>query len=326
MKDVVMKLDSLDDTVPAQSALVRTRGISTSKFFLVAFVILLVVLLLGGSFMYFFMNSQSPEDKVKAVTGEQSLADIVQKNKSAVGVVIVVATRKDNGKKVTVPCGTAWAVAPDQFVTNAHVALAFSDLYKNFKKSGNLAEFEVYVAINQSKKRCKITHVQLHPEYDRKADWSDGDYAILHTGDTVEHYLKCASESELKALKQGDHIAFLGFPMEGLFKDNLNVESPVATMQEGVIVAISDQNMGDSGFEKNTLVRHNLPTVGGASGSPIFSTNGNVIAILNAGNMVFDKKGGRTAHAGQVNFAVRIDCLQKCFEVEKVPTADFFTR
>jgi hypothetical protein len=105
--------------------------------------------------------------------------------------------------------------------------------------------------------------------------------------------------------------------MEALMQDNVDPSSPVATMQSGIVTSLSDYFMVDSGFDENRLIRHNLATVGGASGSPIFTPDGLVVAILWGGNMnqsltlTADGKVDyrRRANAGMVNFAERIDSL-----------------
>ena len=70
------------------------------------------------------------------------------------------------------------------------------------------------------------------------------------------------------------------------------------------------------------LIRHNLPATGGASGSPIFAPNGEVVGILFAGNILLDsyckekqkaakKDPGicRMPNAAMINFAERADLL-----------------
>ena len=60
----------------------------------------------------------------------------------------------------------------------------------------------------------------------------------------------------------------------------------------------------------NKAITHSIPTVGGASGSPVFLENGEVVAVAWGGNFNFDENGNRTASAAQHNFAVRIDSLE----------------
>jgi S1-C subfamily serine protease len=105
--------------------------------------------------------------------------------------------------------------------------------------------------------------------------------------------------------------------MESLAGQNIDVQMPIATMQSGIVTSISDNFLGDSGFENNRLIRHNLPAQGGASGSPVFTPDGSVVAILWGGNTtehITATEGGeiakvRAANAALINFAERIDVL-----------------
>jgi hypothetical protein len=130
-------------------------------------------------------------------------------------------------------------------------------------------------------------------------------------------------------LKSGMPVGFLGFPSERLSglgdNENYNIDAPIATMQTGIITAVTDFYFKDAGVSGNYCIRHNLPLTGGASGSPIFNTKGQVVALLNGSNMLrvpnFDKKGNpifdadgkikriRYPNAAMVGFGVRVDLL-----------------
>ena len=65
-------------------------------------------------------------------------------------------------------------------------------------------------------------------------------------------------------------------------------------------------------------MRHNLPATGGASGSAIFLPTGEVVAALNAGNVLWELVRGddgqvkavyRQPNAALVNYAQRVDIL-----------------
>jgi hypothetical protein len=63
-------------------------------------------------------------------------------------------------------------------------------------------------------------------------------------------------------------------------------QNPVATMQSGIITANTDFWLAKSSYESRRLIQHSLPAVGGASGSPIFDADGDVVGILSSGNMI----------------------------------------
>ena len=278
-------------------------------------------------------NGDVPEKNVgrqetPALGKKNSLQDIIKQNKHAVGVIIARITKRDDGL-FCIPVGTAWAYNERSFVTNAHVALGCRDTYKRFRNNPNVKKFDIVIALNESQKICIAEGVKIHPEYISNRDGSD--FAMFFVKDKVANFLECASKNELYNLQQGDEIFYLGFPMEGLKNGNLNMKSPTATLRDGRISSISDLSFGFGNVEDNILIRHDLPTVGGASGSPIFSASGKVVAILNAGNMnfKFDDNGrylGREPSAAQVNFAIRIDRLDGCRKINFMHVDDFLER
>lgn len=244
------------------------------------------------------------------------LAAFAEEYKYAVGAVVMVVPGRG-----AVPLGTAWAFGETSFATNAHVAGAILE-YR--KKSRDL---QFYVAVNQRPdKRLRIENIKVHPKYqeltvrfDGRATRNGYDVAILTTADKAPATFKLASTEKLKSLKSGRRIAFLGFPTESLAQGNIDAQIPIATMQSGIVTSVSDHLMGDSGFEGNRLVRHNLASAGGASGSPIFDADGDVVAILWGGNINLGididldnkKQIIRQPSAALVNFAERIDSLKE---------------
>jgi len=163
-----------------------------------------------------------------------------------------------------------------------------------------------------------VTGVQIHPRYKTSSPTGEFDLAILHTAKNTPTYFKIADTDILYNLHQGQRIAYLGFPMENLADDGgLNLERPEATFKSGTINKITDFNNVHSDPRHNRSLTHDIPTVGGASGSPVFLENGEVIAVVWGANHNFDEAGKRTASAAQHNFAVRVDSLDAVKE-EKV--------
>lgn len=301
----------------------------TSGGKLAAIIVLMIVFIAGISIGIYFLakntgvlrSSSKKKSKTEQTArtasapapGEKrSWSDIIKDKKDAVGVVFIEIVDLNNAIHRT-PVGTAWAIGPDTFATNAHVILSVQQVFQKIPAK-NYRKRQVVVVTNEVAKRYPIDAVKVHPQY--QSSPLDSDFAILQTPVSIDNYLTLASYEELLELQPGNAIAYLGFPMEGLHENNLNFDSPVATLQPGEISAISDISYGNSGKERNTFIRHNLPTVGGASGSPVFANNGKVIAIVFAGNMNFryDKNGKilREPSAAQINFAIRIDRIKDC--------------
>lgn len=170
------------------------------------------------------------------------------------------------------------------------------------------------IIINGTKRKSySVTHVQIHKDYGVAGTKFTPDVAVLTIREKHDSYFKLADKDVLYALKSGEPVAFLGFPIEHLDNDNVNLDNPIASMQSGIVVAVSDFDMKDVGETGNFMLRHNLPATGGASGSPIFNRNGEVVALLYGGNVIGQVsvagKVVRSPSAAQINFGARVDLL-----------------
>jgi len=268
---------------------------------LAVFILLVVAVVLG----YIYLKRQAGGD------ADERLARVAEDRAAAVAYVVAALP---DGKGTS---GTAWAVADDLYATNAHVVAAVAQIIK--------AGGQVQIRVNRKPNlRFDVVGAGIHPRYGD--DPLGYDVGLLRIDGKAPAVFPVASTAELNRLASGYRIAYLGFPSENLFGSNVNVDEPIATMQSGIVTAVSDFALKDSGFAKNQLVRHNLAAVGGASGSPVFNADGKVVAILNAVNVttqvVTDEKGKpilddegkpklrRAPSAAQINFAQRIDLLQ----------------
>lgn len=187
----------------------------------------------------------------------------------------------------------------------------------------NTKSVSAAIFINGAHGKCyTITHYQIHQRYGAKGTAVDPDVAVLTIQGKHDTFFKIAKQDTLHSLKAGDPIAFLGFPMENLVHNNVNLDNPVASMQTGNIVAVSDFELKDSGKDANLLIRHNLPSTGGASGSPIFNKNGEVVALLYAGHIIRQQDGTRAPSAAMINMSVRVDLLEGMGPIQ--PISDMF--
>lgn len=85
-------------------------------------------------------------------------------------------------------------------------------------------------------------------------------------------------------------------------------------MQSGIVTAVTDYWLAPAAFEKRFSVQHNMGATGGASGSPIFNSRGQVVALLNAGNIIgtINAQGNvvRAPSAAMINYGQRVDLLR----------------
>lgn len=270
---------------------------------LIAVAIAAVVILLGAGAWFF-------RDKLGfGPTPETALAEMAKEYSEAVGLVVVSSPKGPEG------FGTAWAIAPGIYATNSHVSQPIAELLKN----GGSA----YIAVNRRPDlRLKITRAVVHPRYGKEETNFEGkkqpvlsyDVGLLYVQGEAPKTFRPARKPELEKLDSGYRIGFLGFPMEGMAGNNVDVRNPVATMQSGIVTATTDYWLAPGPFERRFSVQHNLGATGGASGSPIFNARGEVVAILNAGNIIgtINRDGNvvRAPSAVMVNYAQRVDLLR----------------
>lgn len=171
-----------------------------------------------------------------------------------------------------------------------------------------------------------ITGYQLDPDYDDdtelQADITENgerDLAILTTAEETEVYFPLATAEEAYEVFQGEDVGVLGFPMQDLPDDGgLNVKFPEATFKRGTIgkVMSADYSFSDE-MQKNRTIYHDVPVVGGLSGSPMFNYDGRVIAVIwGCSTTCFvdeedeSSEGFSLTNPAQQNMAVRIDALE----------------
>jgi S1-C subfamily serine protease len=169
----------------------------------------------------------------------------------------------------------------------------------------------------------RIVGTRLHPRYNKEGVNFEGreaavpgyDVGLLLTEADAPTVLPIAGARELARVDSGYRIAYLGFPMEGMAGGGVDVRNPVATMQSGIVTSATDFWLGQAEYDNRLLIQHNLGATGGASGSPVFNADGEVVAVLSAGNVSGVLRTGsgdiaRVPSGVLVNFAQRVDILK----------------
>jgi hypothetical protein len=221
---------------------------------------------------------------------------------------------------------TAWVIAPGRLATNGHVAKAIDEARANDSAIRFVVrspvppyrEFEIvdtlvhpgYASFQQIWQEYGPQLVSPYGEYHAFESAGAYDVAILtvKSDASLEPPLRIADDATLYALQPGEPIAFVGYPAEGLL--DVDPSRPNPRIQRGTIVSLTSFTRTVDTTEEAQLVEHSLPGTGGASGSPIVNARGEVIAILNGGNVLRDSDGKRMANPAQVNFAQRIDVVR----------------
>ncbi len=198
-----------------------------------------------------------------------------------------------------------------------------NEIIKNLKDNIKISKIEIRLS-NKEDIPLKVTSVKVHPKYKPlNSDYQNSEYdiAVLYTQKKTKKWFKLASHKTLYKLKTAQKIGYIGFPMEGLIAaGGIDVDTPIATFKSGTINKITNAQFRNVDDKSNRTITHDIPTTGGASGSPIFLENGQVIAILWGMNVSsISEDGSRISSAAQQNFATRIDVLEDLKFSEIIP-------
>ncbi|HOS76375.1 MAG TPA: serine protease, partial [Verrucomicrobiota bacterium] len=261
-----------------------------------------------GGLLYLVLWHKDTDGKMAAVAG---------KYEDAVGVVILAGQR--NGQAFSTPMATAWAVGAREFVSNGHVAKPVAEALSN--------GWGAFIVLNKHPERkFRVTEARVHPRFNQRLVSIEGkepavpayDIGLLRVDEPVPNRFRVAPDWKLRKVDSGCRVAYLGFPMENMVGEGVDARNPVANMQSGIITSTTDWWLAKAPFEKSLLLAHNLAATGGASGSPIFNADGEVVGVLSAGNMTLQlnvETGQltRTPSAVLINYAQRIDLLRDIY-------------
>ncbi|HZZ28310.1 MAG TPA: tetratricopeptide repeat-containing serine protease family protein [Pirellulales bacterium] len=208
--------------------------------------------------------------------------------------------------------GTAFLISKEHrlLATNAHVADIMS------KGNGDMMAIE-----NGTSHVFKVVKAYYHPGVRRsmrgvtlrsvdpnkgEVDPRSPDVAVLQlaSGGELPDELAMATRDELYELF-AQPVGMLGFPGHDTISWPGVGQKAEATFREGVVSRITDfLNDVNAPLERQQFIQHSMANWFGFSGSPIFLTNGHVVALNNSGRTE-TQNGMSTALA----YGVRVDCL-----------------
>lgn len=217
------------------------------------------------------------------------------------------------------PFGTTWSVAKGVFATNSHVADVFNE-----SEQGGRPEIVIRTP-GASPQELRVKSVRLHPGYlawkalmkqynpfdpERNEFLSSNsfipcDVALMYINEDdipkQPPFLRLAPDAF-----QPDYqlkLFTVGYPMEHQI---LNVEHPAPVSKDGTVSKITG-DFGESVEPSGTtILEYSWPSAGGASGSPVFNTSGEVVSLLSAGNNAGVLNGGRVSSGNAAGIHVRL--------------------
>lgn len=283
----------------------------------------------------------SPTEDAKDRKGDTSprspdaiLFDGVRPFRGSVGLVVAVGSDLD-----VKPIGTAWVWKGMRggcfAATNAHVA----ESAENHRSSGARIEWRLS---GRNAPGLEIESWRLHYYYrqsggtfcgGKEGGFHGDDVALMkikHAGSAALTPLPIASSTEIRRTAESTRLASWCYPCEGIV--GINFDQVQSFFREGYIVGVSDYHFRPIiPKAEPKLFHHNLPAVGGSSGSPIFAMCGDqakVVGIMCAGNMHLNMArfesdeasdaptliSVRIPSAAQQNFALPVSLLKEVTE------------
>ncbi len=336
------------EEVEGSRVLAQRAGATASRARMLAGVGVLVaaIAVAIGGYVYFFGQSAAAkfDEAMARFTDDQARVATAgigsQVRDHLTGSVYHVVKMDANGRREAV--GTAWPVAPHLLATNAHVALEGEDL-----KPGQV------LAVQSPGKDGKLLNVvsrKIHPGYAAftgfleqdpvvvqefggqavRADLSIPGYdvALLEVKEELPaaSIFQIASDAEIKALSAGTPVATAGYPTEEIAGSDSQLIGATPELHLGTITGLTDFFFLPADESHRQLIHDDLPSAGGASGSPIVNAMGHVVALLSAGNsFMMPKIEGlpfRIPNAAQINYGQRVDLLKPLLDDTVVKTVE----
>lgn len=175
---------------------------------------------------------------------------------------------------------TGFAVSPTLIATNAHCVEAARE---QIGRGATIAA----LPNNGRGVQVAVTPVFRDPRYNNAAFGVEGsgfDVGLMRTAGPVPVTVRLATMADALAVRPGAQIYVYGFP-----GNTMNEASPVATITQGVLNRFTDFFDRAADPPAAQKLQHTAQTTSGSSGSPIFLSSGQVIAI-NAGSLVAEER------------------------------------
>lgn len=213
--------------------------------------------------------------------------------------------------------GTGWTVAKNLIATNAHVV---GDVPERLARG----EKVTMVAVSDSgmTRQLQLGRAHRHPRWvgnpSRPEFFFDVGLFEVVLGDAGRPIV-LATAADLNDLVAPVTVGYVGFPSKGVWKSDRAFHNKQAFV--GQINAIVAVDLVEAESSTDRMVMHNLQTSGGASGSPIVNSHGQVVALLNSGQLfgiatglAADGSSAETPIYSGFNGGVRVDILARYME------------
>ena len=270
---------------------------------------LLVALALLASLLPTSRAQTSPEFK-----------EVIERSIDSVYMVGVVR-RNGTGPEVFQFVGTAWVIAEGKLATNAHVAeslleasignrivarRSWSDRDELALSPGSIRIHPAYIPWNARLKRVIVRH-DSDPSAARSMNFipiADVATVEVAAGETAPPLVLSDPSKSQPGLSES--VVYLGFPYE-------NISGfPTLHAVPGYITAKTDFFFQRVPWKDSYLIHYCGPVVGGASGSPILNSDGEVIGLVSAAENNLSVNGERTSFG--FAYGQRVDLVRELLQ------------
>lgn len=231
-------------------------------------VVVLAIITLGavGTLIYFSVFKPSAE--TLPVDSAQRFAMIARRNQSAVVLIQLDFALVDRQGTIISEGrseGTGFAFdARGYIATNYHIVRPweFDESLQRYRTEPQTRSIRVIFADHPAKEALPATFYRGSKEYD---------VALLSIQPPPGMPLIEGIEPQLQAVRQGDEVAFIGFPFGSDLLSTTHQEKATTTMKRTTVSKVA-----------NGLIQLDTPVQTGFSGSPIFNRDGKAIGIVTA--------------------------------------------
>jgi S1-C subfamily serine protease len=247
------------------------------------------------------------ETEIRGKAGGASWSELAKRYKRGIFLCVAVNPETKQGG-----IGTAFCVRADGLLaTNAHVVKLMQEMPARV------------VIQNDTGQIFDVERMCAHPDHEGVMSPDVG--LIQVKGPVTFPAIPVAEDEELRKLEIGTQLGTIGYPgeLQEAYLANVDMEkrlvkTALATFKDGWIGRMTNYKLERAESGECVLLQHSASLSGGTSGSPMFTSEGKVVALNNGGltTQVVGNAGGSTTvaaipSAAEIGFAIRADELRK---------------